>query len=93
VACNPTKGPPSLKDGIDEGQWARIELLFHKNGRKNVDDIARWYEIWRILFPGVQEPSTARGYNKPTAYQEWSNFPQELSSQDTWRDPNAILIS
>ncbi|PMD31495.1 hypothetical protein L207DRAFT_189298 [Hyaloscypha variabilis F] len=59
--CKPAKGSPGLKDGIDDRQWARIELLFRVSGKKDVDDIARWYEIWRILFPGVQEPSTTCG--------------------------------
>jgi hypothetical protein len=61
--CEPADRPPSMNDAIDDCQWARIEALFRRRGQKGVDDISRWYEIWRILFPGVKEPSTTRGYS------------------------------
>jgi hypothetical protein len=64
--CEPADRPPSMNDAIDDCQWARIEALFRRRGQKGVDDISRWYEVWRILFPGVKEPSTTRGYSNQT---------------------------
>jgi hypothetical protein len=56
VACS--KGPPILKEGIDDGQWEEIErVLSSKKGQKQVNDITRWFAVWQILFPGVAEPS------------------------------------
>jgi hypothetical protein len=42
--------PPSLKEGIDDGQWDKLYHLKAKNDRE------KWFEIWRILFPGIPEP-------------------------------------
>jgi hypothetical protein len=56
VACS--NGLPSLKEGIDDGQWEEIEIVLKsKKGEKHINDVSRWYSIWGILFPGVKEPS------------------------------------
>jgi len=65
VACNPPKGALNLKEGIDDSQWAKIGVVLSKKGQKRIDDIARWYEIWQILFPGSKKPSNPCTYNKP----------------------------
>jgi hypothetical protein len=41
---------PSLKEGIDDGQW---EKMYHLKEKK---DYEKWFEIWEILYPGVDPP-------------------------------------
>jgi hypothetical protein len=51
-------------EGIQEDQWEQINRVFSQKGKKRVDDDARWYEIWHIIFPGVDVPTSTREYNK-----------------------------
>jgi hypothetical protein len=51
-----------LKEGIDDGQWAKIEhVLKTKRGLSAPDkmkhDIEKWFEIWKLLFPTIPPPS------------------------------------
>ncbi|KAH8656116.1 hypothetical protein BGZ60DRAFT_417808 [Tricladium varicosporioides] len=57
-----SKNLPALKEGIDDGQWAKIESIIKaKKGislaEKRKHDIEKWFDIWRIIFPGVSPPS------------------------------------
>jgi hypothetical protein len=65
LACSPSKGAAHLKDEIDDEKWKEIENVLSRKGKKNINDISRWYEIWRILFPGLKEPSNPCRYNGP----------------------------
>jgi hypothetical protein len=51
-----------LKESIDDGQWVKIEhLLKVRRGLSAYDkkqhDIEKWFEIWKLLFPNVPQPS------------------------------------
>ena len=46
-------GLPSLKEGIDNEQWEKIDDVLGKIGQKHISDFDRWYTIWDILFPGI----------------------------------------
>lgn len=63
VACKPSRLTPN-SNGIQENQWEEIDCVFsgHK-GKKRVDDDSRWLELWRIILPGMIEPSSTREYN------------------------------
>jgi hypothetical protein len=69
--------PPELKEGIDNQQWEMIERILRirkaktETGKTQLqeDDIAKWFAIWRILFPHIPEPSNPcryyYSYSKP----------------------------
>jgi hypothetical protein len=51
-----------LKEGIDDGQWVKIEHLVKvKRGLSASDkikhDIEKWFEIWMLIFPNIPPPS------------------------------------
>lgn len=46
-----------MKEGISEEQWAALERQNHKKNQEK-HKFERWFDIWRILFPGVDEPRT-----------------------------------
>jgi len=56
----------ALKEGIDDGQWEKIENLLKKTRSRNdagpphgpMHDLEKWFEIWKILFPGAPPPSS-----------------------------------
>jgi hypothetical protein len=50
-------GFSSLKEGIDDDQWEKIDNVLCKKGQKHISDFDRWYTIWDILFPDVKAPS------------------------------------
>jgi hypothetical protein len=57
------KNPQSMKEGISDAQWARLEEKSSKKGKssgmeKPKSDLDKWNDIWRILFPGRNPPST-----------------------------------
>jgi hypothetical protein len=51
-------------EGIQEDQWEQINRVFSYNRKKRIDDDARWYEMWRIIFPDVAIPTSTREYDK-----------------------------
>ena len=51
------KGDPSLKEGINEAQWASLEKQNRKKNQE-VHKAEKWFEIWDILFPEVVRPET-----------------------------------
>ena len=54
--CN--KGDPSLKEGINDGEWEKIEQLVKARAHPGRQDYDKWYDIWGILFPETQPPLT-----------------------------------
>lgn len=49
----------NLKEGIDAGEWERIEqILRKKRGGKGKSDYEKWFEIWQVLFPKTARPDT-----------------------------------
>ncbi|PMD31496.1 hypothetical protein L207DRAFT_189309 [Hyaloscypha variabilis F] len=70
------KGSLDLKEGINGGQWDAIEDVLSRQGHKKVDDFSRWYAIWRILFPGLKQPSNP-WKERPASFQELDNFNTE----------------
>ncbi|KUJ18999.1 uncharacterized protein LY89DRAFT_509576 [Mollisia scopiformis] len=54
--CTPMWPPPS--DGIDKHQWIRIgdSISTVKNPGRSKEE--RWFDIWEIIFPGVQQPQS-----------------------------------
>jgi hypothetical protein len=65
LAGSPSNGAAYLKEEIDDEKWEEIENVLSMKGKKNINDRSRWYEIWRILFPGLREPSNPCRYNGP----------------------------
>jgi hypothetical protein len=57
-------GEVDLKEGIDDPQWDGIKVVLSAQGQRRVNDISRWYAIWKILFPGVEEPSNPCKHEK-----------------------------
>ena len=52
----------SDKDGFNDRLWREIVSLVKARrglsaGERERHEIERWYDIWRVLFPGVSEPS------------------------------------
>jgi hypothetical protein len=65
VACEPSRISPHANEGIQEDQWDEINRVFRSHkGKKDVDDESRWCELWRIIFPGMDEPFSTREYHK-----------------------------
>jgi len=57
--CSPRS--PSLKEGINDDQQEEIDEIFKtKRGISSSEkaklQIEKWFDAWRILFPGVKEP-------------------------------------
>jgi len=50
-------GDSILVEGISEAQWAQLEK---QNRKKNQElhKVDKWFEIWRVLFPDKEPPST-----------------------------------
>ncbi|KAF8863096.1 hypothetical protein BDZ45DRAFT_148462 [Acephala macrosclerotiorum] len=48
----------SLKEGIDDGEWERISNILYKKTDKGKSDFEKWFDIWKILFPGIDPPQT-----------------------------------
>jgi hypothetical protein len=65
LGCSPSKRAADLKDEIGDEKWNQIENVLSMKGKKNISDKSRWYEIWRILFPGLREPSNPCRCNGP----------------------------
>ncbi|KAE9366629.1 hypothetical protein N431DRAFT_562011 [Stipitochalara longipes BDJ] len=59
VTCKPSREFSHAVEGIEGDQWQEINRVLGQKG-KHVDDDFRWYEIWRILFPGLAKPSSTR---------------------------------
>jgi hypothetical protein len=37
-----------MKEGIDNVQWEEIELVLKsKRGQKHMNDVSRWFAVWR----------------------------------------------
>ncbi|KAK3315542.1 hypothetical protein B0H66DRAFT_536408 [Apodospora peruviana] len=55
VSCE--RGDPSMKEGIDETQWAVLDKQSRKKNQE-AHRLEKWYEIWEVLFPepGVERP-------------------------------------
>ncbi|KAK5658428.1 hypothetical protein OQA88_1817 [Cercophora sp. LCS_1] len=55
VSCE--LGDSSKKEGIDEAQWAALDK---QNRKKNQEThrVEKWFEIWDVLFPGVDRPKS-----------------------------------
>lgn len=53
--CN--KGDPSLKEGINDGEWEEIEQLVKARAHPGRQDYDKWYDIWTILFRDIPPPS------------------------------------
>ncbi|KAK3304744.1 uncharacterized protein B0T15DRAFT_495185 [Chaetomium strumarium] len=45
----------SLKEGIDEAQWAKLEKQNRKRNQE-VHRVEKWFEMWDVLFPGSARP-------------------------------------
>jgi hypothetical protein len=49
-----------LKEGIDDGQWQRIEALLKKSKKEPTreikDQVEKWFEIWEVVFPNTPRP-------------------------------------
>ncbi|PVH69697.1 hypothetical protein DL98DRAFT_661547 [Cadophora sp. DSE1049] len=62
------ENPDSMKEGIDDAEWSRLseEKKTQKGkGKRKVPTpekprsaLEQWYEIWVILFPGIEAPPT-----------------------------------
>ncbi len=56
--------PNCAREGIDRRQWKDIEAVLKveraKKGKQKrpslMEDVRKWFEIWKILFPGVDKP-------------------------------------
>jgi hypothetical protein len=48
---------PSLKEGVDEAQWAKLDRQNRKRNQE-VHRVAKWFEIWDVLFPGMRPPKS-----------------------------------
>ena len=57
-------GEVNLKEGIDDPQWDKIKVVLSAQGRRRINDVSRWYAIWKILSPGVEEPSNLCKHEK-----------------------------
>ncbi len=57
-------GEDDLKEGIGDPQWDEIKVVLSAQGRRRINDVSRWYAIWKILFPGVEEPSNPCKHEK-----------------------------
>jgi hypothetical protein len=54
VPCE--RGDPAAKEGISESQWLDIKQKRRKN--QEFHRVKKWFEIWSIIFPGVEPPKT-----------------------------------
>ncbi|KAE8447055.1 hypothetical protein EG329_011190 [Mollisiaceae sp. DMI_Dod_QoI] len=55
-ACTPASSLPC--DGIDNNQAKRIHDSISAKTNKGKSDEDRWFDIWTILFPGIEQPQS-----------------------------------
>ncbi|TLD12804.1 uncharacterized protein PgNI_04463 [Pyricularia grisea] len=51
------KGDPNLREGISTTQWASLDRQNRKKPQE-AHKLEKWFEIWTILFPGKEKPTT-----------------------------------
>jgi hypothetical protein len=66
-----SKGDPSLKEGINDGEWEKIEELVKARAHPGRQDYDKWYDIWAILFPEISPPSTPCKKSSPSSSSLW----------------------
>lgn len=56
-SCNSTNiRPAPQRDGIKPQQWKDIEKVTKIHTSKSYTDVKKWMEIWKIIFPNVDQP-------------------------------------
>jgi hypothetical protein len=53
-------GDPSLKEGINDAQWAILHAQSRMTGNNQIHRTQRWAEIWKVLFPDKEAPTPCK---------------------------------
>jgi hypothetical protein len=48
----------TLREGISDAQWEKLDGKRGKKGSQEKHPVEKWFEIWRVLFPGKKVPKT-----------------------------------
>lgn len=89
--------PRQVKEGIDDTEWkAIVNHVKAKRGLKGTDkerhEIERWYDIWDLLFPGVQAPSNPCKWRIDSRYQNTKSLGTDSPTQSAPQLHDFMLI-